>query len=97
MISKKEKKIYFALESTPASHLFPIKASSKRLSMKKEVELGERVGREREEREERPCVWMCVQVHVAWLVGAPEFLLTPLLQRWTLANMQSSELLIYFN
>ena len=29
---------------------------------KKEVELGERVGREREEREERPCVWMCVPV-----------------------------------
>ena len=62
VISKKEKKIYFALESTPASHLFPIKASSKRLSMKKEVELGERVGRQREEREERPCVWMCVPV-----------------------------------
>lgn len=45
----------------------------------------------------QPLVCLCVQVHVAWLVGAPEFLLTPLLQRWTLANMQSSELLVYFN
>ena len=58
MISKKEKKIYFALESIPASHLFPIKASSKRLSMKREVELGER---EKEERRDRVCGCVCLR------------------------------------
>ena len=58
MILKKEKQIYFALESTPASLMTSIKASSKRLSIKKRG----RVGGEREERE-NVCmrVWMCVR------------------------------------
>lgn len=61
VISKKEKKIYFALESIPASHLFPIKASSKRLSMKREVELGER---EKGERRDHVCGCVCLFVPV---------------------------------
>lgn len=67
VISKKEKKLYFALESTPASHLFPIKASSKRLGMKKRGGAGGESGeRERGERGETVCVhvWMCVPVCV---------------------------------
>lgn len=64
VISKKEKKLYFALESTPASHLFPIKASSKRLGMKKRGGAGGEWGeRERGERgERRDSVCACVDV-----------------------------------
>lgn len=61
MILKKEKQVYFALESTPASLMISIKASSKRLSIKKRG----RVGGEREERENVSMrVWMCVHVYI---------------------------------
>lgn len=64
VISKKEKKLYFALESTPASHLFPTKSSSKRLVWRKRWSWG-RVRRERERRDSAcGCVCLFVWVYV---------------------------------